>query len=263
MKRTNIFSILRYAAFACAWIASLLQAIAIFTNYGTRANYFHPGSVLPFIAALVAILSWVLGIVSGLPTKSADTNSSPIAPALLPSLPACIGFVGAAFGMFSTGVTATTLLVATLLLLSAIYCVFSALPKTPMLGCAAILGCALLNAYYYFDMSVEMNAPLKVLLQTALLFAMIYYTAELRFLLGRGMPRLYTIVAYATVAFCALAALAVPLAFLLGKFNRIEYATGGILMLGIALTVLLRIQHFYSANTPLTEEIDCKEESAE
>ena len=263
MKRTIFSTVLRYASLGCAVLAAILQAVAIATNYGYWANYFHAGSILPLISVFIAILAWVLGILSVFPKKSPDTNPSPISQTLLPSLPACIGFVVSAFGILSTGVSTTTLLVATALFIAAIYCIFSVLPKSPLLGCFAVLGCALLNARYYFDMSVEMNAPLKVTLQTALLFSMIYYTTEMRFLLNRGMPRLYAITAYATVASCALAAFSVPLAYFTGKLEKLDYATGGILALGIAITVSLRIYHFYAEDPSRAENNDCTEENPE
>ena len=88
---------------------------------------------------------------------------------------------------------------------------------------------------------MEMNSPVKVTVQTALLFAMLYYTAELRYLLDRRKPRLYLALAMLTLASSALSAVAIPVAFCLGHLSRMDYLAGAILTLGIAVTVLLRI----------------------
>ena len=176
-----------------------------------------------------------------------------------------VGFLASALCLFFTDPSATGILVALFLLGAALYGYFCTIPKFPLLGSTAVLGCALLNAYYYFDVSVEMNAPIKVLLQTALLFAMIYYTCELRFLLGRGKPRLFLVFAYATVAASSLCAISLPVALLCGIIQKPIYAMGAVTLLGISLTATLRLFYLYKEENVVSapHSTDTKEDSAE
>ena len=96
----------------------------------------------------------------------------------------------------------------------------------------------MVNVYCYFDASLEMNAPVKVTVQTALLFTMLALTAELRFPLGRAKPRLYLILSW-----CAAAALSLPSFSILfgGATERGDYRAFGAVTLGLFATVLLRL----------------------
>ena len=86
-----------------------------------------------------------------------------------------------------------------------------------------------------------MNAPLKVTAQTALLFAMLAYTGEIRFLLGRAMPRLYLSLSLCALATSALCALPFSLCFVLGLTDRFDYAGVALMMGLISVTLIARI----------------------
>ena len=105
-----------------------------------------------------------------------------------------------------------------------------------VLGFAPILSCILLNAYYYFDLSFEMNTPVKMTLQVSLILIMLCYTGELRFLLGRSLPQLYLILHGWAQAVGALCAVSVPIAFVFDRFHRVDYAAGALLIFTVLLT---------------------------
>ena len=181
----------------------------------------------------------------------------------LSALPAGIGFLAGGFIMFLSNTTKLTYAISVFCLLAAIYHVVSALSLienafgTAFIGFSAIIACILLTGYFYFDTSLEMNAPIKVTVMLGLLISMIYFTGEIRTLIGIPLPHVHSFVALCAVGICALSGIPVPLAFLSGKFNRInsvthptvmttiyehpEYLAGALILLGIGITVVLRI----------------------
>ncbi len=231
-------------------IAAFLQCIAMRTSYETNTNYFKIGAILPFVAILFAVVGAVCGILAACLMSADKKGQTPFSSRLTSSLSAAFGFLFSSVLLMLYGkavwFTIPTVLI---LLLAAVYSVFCGTvnrcthsSSVALLGFSAVIGCALLNAYYYFDSSVEMNAPVKVSLQTALLFAMLYYTGELRYLLGREKPRLYRILAHCTISACAVSSLPVMISYGLGITDRADYFAGALLSLGIAVTAVFRVQ---------------------
>lgn len=246
---------LTVCAYIAVAIAAVLRCVAMRTSYEANTNYFSIGIRLPGIAILFAVVGAVCGIVASCLTPTEQTTGTPFSARLLPSLPAAFGFLlSAVLFMLYGNLSVLTIATVLALLLSAVYSVFCGTvnrqtqPSTvALLGFAAVIGCALVNACYYFDTSVEMNAPVKVSLQTALLFAMLYYTGEIRCLLGREKPRLYRILAHCTIAACSVPALSVTIAYGFGIIDRADYFAGALLTLGIAITVICRLQQTSAA----------------
>lgn len=235
------------AVFAAA--AATLQTVAILTVYEHDTNYFKPTAILPLLALACAIIAALIGTVAALRTDAGDTGIP--FPYLPIPAPTAIGFAAAAVAIACTKHTMTNKLVVPLtavaLGIAALYSVlvqFPALRRRRVLvtltGFVAIISCILINAYYYFDVSVEMNAPLKTVTQTALLFLMLYLTSEVRYLLDAAQPRTYLTLASWTVAFCSLAAIPLPVAFLTGRLDRLDYAAGGLLALCACAMILIR-----------------------
>ena len=124
-----------------------------------------------------------------------------------------------------------------------------------LIGFTAVLACALVNATFYFDPTLEMNSPAKVALQTSLLFARLYYTAELRYLIDRAKPRLFIALSLLTLSVSALSAIPITVACCCGIIDRKDCLAGALLVLGIAITVLLRLMRvlYTKENTTPTE----------
>ena len=114
----------------------------------------------------------------------------------------------------------------------------------------------------YFDASLEMNAPLKVATQSALLPLMLYFTTELRYLLGREIPRLYLALALGSVAASSLCVFAVPLASFIGALNNSNCLAAALIVLGANITILLRLKRYLQPN-PSPDENDTKEIDAQ
>lgn len=262
MKRNNVSGVARYVALASAPIGALLLLCALLFEYDKGTNYFAVGAILPTVAILVAILSFGSGILSALLSDPKGRKTSPIAPSPLPALPSAIGFVLCAVGMLMSKTDATNILIALLLIFAAAYALFSSRGASPLLGAAPVLACALLNIYHYFDISAEMNASLKLIIQVPLLFIMIYYTCELRYLIGRPLPLLYLIFAYGAFAFSVLPILTLPVAYALGLAVRADYTACGLMLFGVSLTIFFRILHLHGDCTfpEVSDTNDCKED---
>ena len=249
---------LRRAILLLAAAAAILQTLAVILEYdvASGANYFRVGAILPHAATACAILGAILSILWAVTLKGTPTNPDLYGQRVAP-VPAALGYLLAAPALLlSQPSLALELRGATVLLLvAAAACTLllcTSLPqRNPAL--AALLGmvptpaCIALNAYYYFDVSVEMNAPLKVAVQLGLLAVMLVGTAEVRYLLARPLPRLYLMLCGWLCSLGALSALALPVAYLLGRFDRVDYAAGAVLTLCTCMGAALRMRHLLQA----------------
>lgn len=234
--------LLRRVAFWLLPPAAILQTVAMLVDYEPATHYFRAGAVLPALSVLLVLLSALLGSLSILLWRE-ELEQSPFAPHRTFSA-STLGFLLAGSILLKAGGSDTLRVAAgVLLLLSAPYAFLHALPRMrehraamTLLGLLPILACILLNAYYYFDVSIEMNSPIKLALQLALLPAMLAYTGELRFHLGRPCRRLYLLADVWLMSLGVLSALSLPVAFLFGDLRRADYAVGAILLATLSLT---------------------------
>ncbi len=240
---------------ACALLATVtiaLQLAALLLDYETDANYFVTGTLLPVLAPIFAGLSALCGVIAAILFEKKSGKRSPLHANVCNPLSCVLGAIGclsAAILLVLSGRTLFALGTALCLLLSCIYlllCLIGTGAKkqfaiTPWLGMLAILGTILLNAYYYFDASVEMNAPIKTYVQFSLLFLMLTLTAELRYLFDTAKPRLYLAL---HACFLASTVLAVPMllfVFFSERLLRLDYFAGGLLLLFFLPASILRI----------------------
>lgn len=242
---------LRIATVVCALAAALTQTLAMFTLYEPQTHYFTQGSILPALSVLFALLGAIAGSVAAIFTERASLARSPFSTEASRA-PMAIGFLAPAALLLPFAAPAMSqhlvLLSVVLLALATVYGIMTNIPAmrvskpqvAVVFGFAAVLGCIVLNAYYYFDSSIEMNAPIKVSTQVGLLCAMLYLTGELRYLLGNPMPRMFLTLSAWTVSPGAISAVSVPIAYFVGLTNRIDYLCGAVLTLCVLLTALLR-----------------------
>lgn len=260
MKNQNalVFG-LRLGSAVSALFAEILQLLAILLQYDNASNYFAHGAKLPTIAVICAVIGVVLGIVAAVLTDPKTLPHTVFSDKPCVN-PASVGFLAAAVCMV-VSITAGSASVWSILfivsaLLATVYTVCVNLPTVrrsatavAFVGFFSVISCILLCAYYYFDLSLEMNAPLKTMVQLGVLATMIYFTAEIRFLLGNGQKRVFLALSFALVSIGALSSLAVPIAFLAGRIDRIDYLAGALLTLSVELTATLRIYHLLKHTT--------------
>ena len=273
MKKNNLLLSFRIGYLLCSVGAAILQSLAVLFSYGNSEHYFANGDPLSIAAIAFAFLSVALGVASILLSEKNNVCPCIFSRASFPN-PLAGGVVAAAllFGGYrflASGYERTLspfdLLLILCLLLTTAYAVLSGMQKaggritlTAFFGLFAIVACILLNAYYYFDTSIEMNAPLKTSVQVGLLFTMLYLTGEIRYLLGTQMPRMMQLFAVCTVSFGSLCAIAVPVAFFTGKLSRPDYLAGALLVLGAIPTAILRLHTLAYPPKSISNETDTK-----
>ncbi|MBQ8310209.1 MAG: hypothetical protein IJX80_04250 [Clostridia bacterium] len=268
MKKQALSTIFKYAFLASTAASAILQTVAMLLSYDPNANYFLMNAPLPYVATAFAVLGAICGVLFSVYHTPAAEDASPFSGSLLPSLPAALGMLAcAALMLLSDGGMLATI-TALLLFPAALYTLLCGTaaqvkqaPVLALLGFTAVIACALMNAHYYFDASLEMNAPIKVTIQTSLLFAMLSYTAELRYLLDRKKPRLFLALSMMTVGVSALPAVSIPIAFCCGIISRLDCLAGALLTLGIAITTLLRVCHLLSEQKKASQACTATEET--
>lgn len=106
----------------------------------------------------------------------------------------------------------------------------------------------------YFDHSVLLNSPPRILHQLALVALMLFQLYEARALIGKPFPRVYFIIASATVVLLSTSAVARVLP-LFSERQPVSCDTGFVCYeVAVALYVLSRALSF--ASTPLTEPVN-------
>jgi len=272
MKKKKTVVILFCVWFALAILAAILSAGAVITDYDETKNYFEKFAPIHVLSLITAGCSLIVGIAAALSVSTEELSDTPFRSNRLPSL-AAIGFgliIPTAIRYPCNPSPIITVLVIITAFSSMVYSVLSGQPDytikkktvTAAFGLCTVLTCLLLNIHFYFDLSVEMNAPLKLFVQMGLLLSMLYYTAELRFLLGIPKPRLFLILGCATVSVGSLATLSIPQAMILGRLPQYDYLPAAILILSISVTVLSRIKKLLSRD-PIPEESTPDTESTE
>ena len=108
-------------------------------------------------------------------------------------------------------------------------------------GFAAIAATVACNATYYFDMTIEMNAPTKILLQMAFLAAMLFITAECRLLLDRFDRLLIPILTVLCMTLCIIAGAVVLYLIIAKKEIGTAYFAAAPFLIGMGLTAAGRL----------------------
>ena len=264
MNKQKLASILRTTFLGLVPLGALLYAVTVLLNYDKGTNYLRSG--FDFSLILLTMLTVLIAIASVLMGDKPSDVLSPFGTNLFFALPAALGFgVGAIFTAIEFAKSqAVWFLVATLLLLlSAAHVLLSETDHAlPILGFAPPIACAFWVGILYFDASLEMNAPLKVVAQVALLPLILYFTAELRYLLDRQIPRLYLALAFVSIAASSLCVFSIPVASLAGFLNNSNCLAAALVVLGVNITILLKLKRFLTP-TPSPDENDTKETDAQ
>jgi hypothetical protein len=238
-----------------------VQTIAYQSAYGKfLENYFSATSPLPKIAIAFSVLTCVFGIVAAL-LSDREQISEQTFKGGLSSLPAAVGFLAGAVFLLFFGNTSLIYAIAGCFLLAALYNVLLAfqLIESPtviaLIGFSNIIGCILLIGHFYFDTSMEMNAPVKISALIALLFTALFYTYEVKALLGTPHPRFISILTVCTAGIGALASIPLAFAYIFFHcfdytmlnpasglpFRHPEYLACSLVLIGVCITAAWRI----------------------
>lgn len=247
MKKHSLASKILWITFAALTLTvCVLCTIAVITEYETAENYFIRNSTFAPLSLIIAAVSVVCGIVAACLTKKDDLSDN-IFPMNFHIPLTVLGFwLSAAFLMLFAKST-LGLIAIPFLILAGIYCLLTGFKRVrasantmALLGFSTVLGSILLNAYYYFDFTVEMNAPIKVSLQIGLLMLMLCYTGELRYMLGIQKPKMYLILSVFGITASALCALPICVLYTRSGSVRPDYLAGACLLLNFLLMQIAR-----------------------
>ena len=206
----------------------------------------------------MAILGAALGIISVLITKQKFNVQLPLSSFPLLSLFAAVGFLLATVQIWFMPNSALSIPAIVFSLLAAFYLICRGFPSLlkpaaiSLLSFCPVIACALLNAAYYFDTSLEMNSPIKVTLQATFLFIMLFFTEEIRFSINRAMPRLYATLAICTLAASSLCSLPVLLSYLFGTTLHLDYALGALASGCICITICYRLFSLFQTSSTIS-----------
>ena len=226
--------------------ATLLQTLSFLICYDSGTNYFQSKAILPIVSLALMLIAGALGIASVFVwQEEVDPSQIKKRFPFASAIPA-IGFLAAGFYFLSQAKSKFDLICAIAILIASLSFVldlFSKESKSTIfyLGFFAVFGCILLTGRHYFDMTIEMNAPIKVALQAALLFASVFFTQELRCLLSKATPRIYRAITAWTVALGCYASIPAIIAHLAGITDRFDYFCTALLVLSITVFAAIRL----------------------
>ena len=104
----------------------------------------------------------------------------------------------------------------------------------------------------YFDMTVEMNSPNKLMLQAALISIMIYFLFELRMLLGfkKARPRAYAATGLLATTLTASASVSVIAGYFSGQVANAAFFTEAFFCFNMMVYMMVRTVSFITAAAP-------------
>lgn len=248
MKKHSLISKILWISFAVMLLLVLGVAITtVFTEYDGKANYFVFDAILAPLSLILGAICAACGVAAVCTTKCEDLSDM-VFPANYHFPLTALGFFGATALLAMRSISMLGFVTVPFLIVACAYCILSGVQKQrtsngklPILGFFAVFGAILLNAYYYFDFTVEMNAPVKVVLQVGLLMLMLCYTGELRYLLGIQKPKMYLILSVFGLITSALASVPFFILFCKKSFLRIDYCASAFLLFTFFLTQIARI----------------------
>lgn len=272
MKQNNLYKVLFAVCIVLSVLAAVLSAAAVAVDYDPQKNYFSSNAPLFWAACITAAVAFAVGIAATVTTPHEKLSDTPFCNRIN-AYPTAVGFALAlsAISLQEVSEPTSQLLIPFMVIALALSTAYSILSSIPNLiknrpnlvagiGLSSIASCLLLNIYLYFDLTVEMNAPLKLFVQIGLLCAMLYYTAELRYLLKIPMPRVFLLVGSATVSIGSLCAISLPVAFFTDKLPRFDYLACAVAVLAVIIVVIARMFALLNPKKdpiqPLSETID-------
>ena len=262
MKVSRILLVL---AIPFSVVSMFLMIVACSAAYSPNtSNYFESTSPLPGLSVLFACLAVVAAIAAAIVSRLRNEPFSTPATPSFALLPAAIGSFASAVLLLGAGKALSGIL----FLVEAIFFILLICPFVKKYavyliwaGFVSIAAQIVLISTYYFDMTLEMNAPVKVLLQMGLLAAMLDCTVEIRVLIGRSNAILTPILTAFTFATCLLSGFSALALTLDGKMPSTVYIAAMPALIGFATTSGYRFMQILNPFVSPTE--NKKEEDAE
>ncbi len=242
---------------AITLLGTILRTVCMLTCFEASVGYYREGLLNTVCNALyaVAIVAAVIG--AGLVPKGTLPTEWRIRgrylPAVLLGTSLALFTVSAFF--FRNGIRTGTLLWFPLILglLSSTYFFLSAsrAGRYPdwlsLLGFLPVIWCVAAIAETYADPYTAMNSPIKIALQMGLLGLMIMVLSELRFRLGKALPRLAVACLSIGSFTCLIAAIPVLVGTALGTLkNILQLLYAVVLLFGGAYGLYIQFRYIFS-----------------
>lgn len=119
---------------------------------------------------------------------------------------------------------------------------------TVFFGFFIVLNATVMLAQLYFDNNVQMNSPLKITMQIALLFIMLYFLGEFRFDLKKPYPRVYLSVGISASLVCLATSIPHIIAYFADILQSKDYFIKNIYILINGLYILTRTSLYIKHN---------------
>ena len=179
---------------------TFLRVISLAAFYDAGIGYFKP-SLVPYVMNGLFVLAavWCLSSIFTVKAGEVETTSSPqTLPAQASSVFAFILFILASLFVISgRGGARLPLVCALAMLLSALFFIIPLAKQSKLEGARSFLSIAPIAAFViilaslYFDITIAMNSPHKVLGSFALMSAMVFSLCETRIYLDKPLHRLH------------------------------------------------------------------------
>ncbi len=248
----------------------ILRTVALLVSFDTTVGYLDPGFLSTaaracyFVAPAVAIITALLIPKDTLPTELNIRAKTPVA------YTTGVAFVVFAVASLAMTLPAKTMVAPALLALPAAgYFLLSAgrtgrfTPALSALGFTPILWAMAAIAQTYGDRYTTMNSPIKVALQMGFVGLMFILCAELRFRLGKPLPRgavaLFGVGIFATLN----AALPILLATAFGVLTNTRHLLYAVVLLCTGLYALFILGCYLLDRTSDTKDAPSEEPAAE
>lgn len=281
-KLSGKLRIFYFSVLALSLVAAVLCCVALFTSYDSEKSYFDASLTVSFLKATVVVAVifcftplFLLpkGELSGMSPATAPTFIPSVYMALISMAISVILFIsigGIDIGVFTVFIRSFQSSVPALILFafagimflgSAAYFIlnFFAVGASrkqnemqALAGYALLFASCCLIALSYFDRSVSMNAPGKLLFNLSMILFMLFMLCELRTLLECPKPRLYLLSGALTMIFSGVTSLPWLIAFAFGKAQGPIYPTYLIyylFTLGVFAYTAVRLGIFVSARS--------------
>jgi hypothetical protein len=234
-----------FSSLILSLIAALLFTAAYFISFDSYIGYFSTSAILPGIAMSVTLLTlaWIFSSLLIIPKNSVRTDAVPYGKGSKFTSAVCFaGFV--IYTLYRLIFSRTIATVPGLLTffciiagaLASIYFLMTALNKGSAsarvyAGFAPEFWAALSMTEAYLNKNIAMNNPFKIAQMMAMLSLMLFMIYELRFLLGRAMPRLFLAFALAGVLVSSVFIIPFLAVSLIGTYTLTDLLPEGILNL--------------------------------
>ncbi len=203
-RQKKTFILLSAAASVISLIGAIFMYLAFAYQFDNKIQHFDSGSIYFIISTSAIIISLILALISAICIRKKISISSPLpSPSISIFSSALTGFMFVAYGIMSLIDLSKPydskfeIILPIFAIISGVYFILSASSIDKKSNAYAVCGifpvifsaASLMSVY--FDRSMELNNPNKIMLQVMYISFMLFFVAECKFALDRQTPEKY------------------------------------------------------------------------